>query len=508
MKNGYELVKPKDNEYESERFEKHNLTEKLMVCECKSCKEATSSIKPDVTVSPAQSCNCTPYNILCCCGPQNGISVIQPACQNLPDGRVITNPAYVAELGKSFWTYKFMTDCNSATRAISNIGIPICNIINSDNIIVSEKIDGCGIYTPVSFELKTSDPNLGTAPSGFQFVKIETNGRYDKGVTVEYRLEITGDFPIAIEPISLKAATTILIFDCDCFLVPQCNPQGKLSLTKECGNIITNNQATLIYRLTVNNIGDGALTDVLFRDTIIIPGSLNIGTITVFPATLDVSTSTPGQIIISGNLGTLEPSGQVIINYEIQITGISSPGSFLISNTAIVSAVGTQSSATCFTTVNAAQVDTNKCCVVINGNTGSYRITITSVGLSPDILVDVIDDLIVHDGLTVQFTNFSGCTATFASSCIPVPLNTNITGPQRIHIACNSLLIPNSGSIHKDITFILVSSTTVGITSIENTIASVTPTNPENQVFLGAGNIPQQVNMNVELRLECTKPCN
>ena len=482
----------------------------LMEIKSKSAFKSISgaNTEPALNVPPAQPCECVPYTTLCCCGPQNGISVIQPSCQNLPDGSIVNNPAYVPELNKSFWTYKFMTDCSSTARAISNFVIPICLAINTDSIIVSEKIDGCGIFKSVPFTLEKSDPNFGAAPDGFQFVKIETNNRYEKGVTVEYRLEIVGDYPVTNQPISVKAATNILIFDCGCFEVPKCNPQGKLSITKECGHTITNNQATLNYNLAVDNIGDAALANVQFNDTIIIPVSLNVGSITVSPSTLSADASLPGQIKINGNLGTIDSGGHIPINYTIQITGISAPGSYIVSNTANVSASGTQASATCLDTITAAEVDTQKCCTVTENNKVTYRFTISSIGLSPAVLVDIFDDLFIPGGVTLQFMSFGDCTATFANTGTPVPLATNITGPVRIRIICNSLLIPESGSVHKDIIFMLISSSSVGTAAIENSVEAVTPADPGSQIFLGAGNLPAQANMNVQLSLICTKPCS
>ncbi|WP_058486364.1 hypothetical protein [Defluviitalea phaphyphila] len=129
-----------------------------------------------------QECNCTPHENLNCCGSINGISVAQPKCQTIPDGRVVNNPCFDPESGKSYWSYKFLTDCDQDTSAISNILIPICSSIPIENIIVSEKIDGCGEFTEIEFELITDDPNFGLAPEGFKWLKIETNDRFDKGV--------------------------------------------------------------------------------------------------------------------------------------------------------------------------------------------------------------------------------------------------------------------------------------------------------------------------------------
>jgi len=68
-------------------------------------------------------------------------------------------------------------------------------------------------------------------------------------------------------------------------------------------------------------------------------------------------------------------------------------------------------------------------------------------------------------------------------------------------------LVPQSGNIHKNITFTLISSSAPGAATIENAVETVTPTNPSNQIFLGAGTLPVQANMNVELSLVCTKEC-
>lgn len=321
--------------------------------------------------TPAQPCACIPYTNLCCCGSQNGITVVQPKCQVLPDGSVVNNPAYVLSQKTSFWTYKFLTDCSSLTRGISNFGIPICSEINEANIVVEEKIDGCGVYTVVPFELITNDPNYGPAPTGFQYLKINTNGRFDKGLCVEYRISIIGDYPEVNQSIKVKAATVVYTFGCiGCFIVPGCNPSGKLLVSKICSTVINNNQATLEYSVHVDNVGDGALDSVQFQDAITIPTQLTVGTITVNPATLSIDTSIPGQVIVSGNLGTIEPGGRITVTSSIPITDISSPGSYLVSNMAKAVAANTESSDMCRTSLNVVRLRADKCCS-ISGNVGS-----------------------------------------------------------------------------------------------------------------------------------------
>jgi len=456
---------------------------------------------------PDQTCNCIPYQNLCCCEPINGISVLQPACQNLPNGSVVNNPAFVVSENKSYWTYKFITDCSKEARAISNFGILICELISIGNITVSEKLDGCGQYQVVPFTLTKSDPNLGTAPQGFQFVKVEINDRYEKGISVEYRLEIIGNYPVALQPITVKAGPDVLVFDCEeCFLVPQCNPQGNLSITKNCSHTISNNQAILLYSIDVSNNGNGTLTDVQFEDRIFISSQLTLGTITVAPPTLNVNTSIPGEIIINGNLGTLVPGGSIPITYTIPIVNVTVPGKYLINNTATVAAAGTKDSASCLTNLDVVRLRADKCCK-INGNQGIYTLTIYSEGNSPDIVVDLFDQMQLPAGITIQFQSLSGCEGYFSGTTNPIPLNTNISGSAGFDLICRNALVPAGGTYVKVGSYILVSSSVIGTATIQNTITNVVPVNPVSQVLLGVSDVPVSANIDVQLTQVCTKQC-
>lgn len=289
--------------------------------------------------------------------------------------------------------------------------------------------------------------------------------------------------------------------------MPQCPPTGKLAISKKCSETIANNQATLYYNLTVANTGNSPLLNVQYLDLITIPLALTPGVITVTPATLIVDTSTPGLIRISGNLGTLNPGAVVNITYTIPIIAISEPGRYLITNTAIATATGTQATATCSANIKAVRLDTQKCCVVTDTNKGAFRISVSSIGLSPDIAVDISDEIFIPAGINIQFNSFDGCTATFADTGTPVPLNINIAGPRRISIFCSNLSIPTGNIVQKNIAFTLISSSVPGTTNIENSLLSVTPTHPEEQVFLGAGTLPARADIQVQLSMSCLKPC-
>lgn len=455
---------------------------------------------------PAQPCECLPYSNICCCGTQNGITVVQPECQTLPDGSVVNNPAFVLDLNASFWTYKFLTDCNSTTRRISGIGIPICLEINATNITVEEKIDGCGTFHTVPFELIQNDPNFGPAPTGFQFLKIETDNRYDKGLCVEYRIRIIGAYPEAVQAISVKTATITYKFGCtNCFIVPGCTKKGKLLVSKECTTVISNNLASFKYEVHVDNVGEGALSLVEFEDIITIPSQLSIGTITVSPSSLNVDTSITGQVKIFGNIGTIESGGRVVITYTIPVFAISSHGSYSISNIARAAAEGTEAADLCGTTLNVVKLRADKCCSV-NGSVGTFKMTISSVGNSPDVIIDIFDRMQIPLGVTVKFSSFNGCEAYFADTLTPIPLNANIAGPVGIDIICRNALVPLNGSFEKIISHTLVSSS-VATASIVNTVTNVSPVDIENIVYEGTENLPVSANMEVELLQTCLTPC-
>lgn len=455
---------------------------------------------------PAQPCECVPYSNICCC-TQNGITVVQPQCQNLPDGSVVNNPAFVLSLNRSFWTYKFLTDCTTTTRAISNFGIPICEEINAANITVEEKIDGCGQYVSVPFELIANDPNYGPAPDGFQFLKINTNSRFDKGLSVEYRISIEGNYPEEIEPIKVKTATVVYTFGCNgCFIVPGCNEAGELLVSKNCGYTITDNQAVLNYTVNVDNIGGSPLDLVQFQDVVSIPTNLTIGTVTVSPSTLAVDTTTPGQVKISGNLGTILPGGRVTVTYSIPIISVSGPERYTISNVASAAALGTTSFSSSQTTLDVVQLRASKCCST-DGSTATFNLTVSSVGASPDVTVDIFDFLQIPSGVIIRIHTLNGCEGYFAGTLNPIPLNTNLTGPLAFDILCRNTLIPSGGSYIKAFSYELVSSSAVGVSTVTNSITQVTPANLNNIIYLGTQNLPATASIEVALVQSCNTPC-
>lgn len=431
---------------------------------------------------PCQPCQCIPYKSIRSCGPSKGISIIQPACQTLPGGSVVNNPCFhTMSVQKSYWTYKFFTDCSTTTLAISNFCIPICESINQSHIIVSENIDGCGNYKPVNFELIKGDPKFGNAPKGFQWLKVETGKRYEKGVSVAYRLEITGDFSAEVQPIKVKAGNTMYTFDCGCFLVPACPNEDKLLVVNNCDYAVRNNKVSLDYDIEVVNVGTAPLNNVKFFDKIFYPSILTLGPLTVIPPTLRVNASVPGEVINSGNLGTINPGQVIPIKYTVPVAKIPFQGTFPFSNTAAATSSNTSAEDKGNYLLEVVKLNAATRCT-IKGKQVIFTIKLANANKSPETKVSIVDQLTIPEGLTVQFNNFDGCKATFDGTGTPVPSNKNVPGKVKINIECNNITVPQNGAVQKNVVMTIISTILGSRKSVSNTLQTVSPANP-GQVF-------------------------
>ncbi|WP_027339776.1 hypothetical protein [Halonatronum saccharophilum] len=460
-----------------------------------------------------EQCQCKPYENKCCCPVKDGIFVAQPECQRLPDGRVVNNPCYCVEgdIKCSFWTYKVVTNCDRGTRGVSSIAIPICEAIPADNIRVEEKVDGCGEFEEVdTFELKRTDPNYGEASEGFRFLKIETNDRYDKGVAVDYRIRIHGNYPVGTQPISVKAGPNILTFDCDddCYQVPACPAIPRLFVVKDCKEIIEDNMATLKYNITVSNTGDTDFDDVDILDRITYDASnIVFGAISVDPQ-LEIDIVAPGVIEISGSLGEINRGESKHISIEVPIINVETPNRYLINNTAVASFEGIEATDSCILNLDAVQLAVDKCCIQgATANSKIFRIIVNNVGHSPQTDIGIKDIMIIPQEVTVRFTNFDVCTATFADDGSPVPLNTDISG-RAINITCSNINIPQGGSAVKEISFNVVGTTAISSPiEIINTIQDINFLNEGEQILLGVDNLPATASVAIIGNVDCEDPC-
>ncbi|MCA1320025.1 hypothetical protein LC085_08930 [Bacillus tianshenii] len=387
---------------------------------------------------------------------------------------------------------------------MSSFVIPVCQNISANTVVVSERIDGCGSYTSVPFSLSPTDPNYGSAPTGFNWLKVETSNRFDKGVTVEYRLEIIGNYPNGIQGIRVRAANNTLTFSCaGCFVVPQCPLPGQLIVNVSCEEIFMNNNVMLSYQVDVSNAGGSPVDNVLFTDTLLFSNNLTLGAIAISDPTLEINRTVPGRILITGNLGTIDPGGGRVITFSVPVVSVSGAGEYLIDNTASVVSSVTQATDFCTLNLDAVQLRADKCCNV-NGSQIVYRLTLANTPNSPDTTARIVDQLTIPLGLTVQFNSFGGCNGTFRSGG-EVPLNENITGPRVIDIVCNNLNILQGGTAVRDIQLTIVSSTTQNAT-INNILREVNVIT-DFQLDLGTLNVPVTVDTNYVVTISCSNPC-
>lgn len=453
-------------------------------------------------------CSGRPYRNICCSLPKAGISVMQPECHRLSSPcngiTLVNNPCYCSDTNKSTWTYKFFTDCTPGTdiNPITYILIPVCINISRVDVTVEERIDGAGEFATVSFALNTYDSIFGSAPAGFQWMKIDNNNRYDNGVGVEYRVTITGDYPVATQPIKVKAGVNDISFQCEgsCFKVPGCPEPGRLSITKDGDLSIDDNEITLNYIVRVRNTGGSPLKNILFDDIITLDGmNTTIDDIIVQPRpTLDFKVMSPNMIRIFGNIGTLNPGQEFIANYVIKISTINQPGTYIVTNRA--NAVSGNISGEDMDTqrIEVVRVRGDKLCRVTSGNEVNFRIRVASVCASPQTRVNVTDRIQIPAGVTVEFISFDDCQASVGTG-VPV---TN----QNVIINCSNLVVPAGGFVEKNIRLQVTELKNFRESvRIINTLSQISYAPPNNQITLQPENVPAVAAAEINADVRC---CN
>ncbi len=447
---------------------------------------------------------CIPYKNSYCRGPISGISVIQPECQSLPDGSLVTNPTYIPSLASSFWTYKFMIDCCSLPGGMKSIALPVCRNIKEQFVKLYEKIDDCGTFTSVPFILVKRDPRFGFAPLDYYWLIVENGGRYCDGLSVIYLLELIGDFSARAQVVKVDTSLVVLSFGFRGPLVPECNPQGNLSIKNNCSIIIEGNQAALNYTIDIINSGGSSLNNVMYHDVIRIPLEIGLGKIVITPSTLTADTSVSGRITIKGNLGRINEGQVVSVTYSIPLISISKSQSYTINNAVQAYAQGTESHASCSVVLEAVELSASMICNITEGNKGKFTIILSNVPYSPDTAVNIEDHLTIPEGFTLKFTDFGGCTAVFTNGGEPVPLGVDITGPIDITLTCNNFHILKDSCGLKTIAFTVISGTLPGSTSIENCLTKIDLADADSQILLGIGQLPVKASIDVLYDIGCS----
>ncbi len=290
--------------------------------------------------------------------------------------------------------------------------------------------------------------------------------------------------------------------------MPSCPPSGKLVIIKNCEEVIKDNKVTLKYSFDITNQGNASISIVQGTERIVFDAnSFTIGTIIVTPPSLNVDTSTPGIIVVTGTVGPIQPGEVIKVTIEVPIQSIAAPGIYLVDANTTAVAADTSATASCVLNIDAVQLLADKCCSVTEGNKGAFRITVASVGSSPQTSVGIVDQLAIPQDVIVQFQDFDGCAATFGDGS-PVPLNSNVTNAT-ISVKCSPLTVPMGGSVQKNIKFTVVSTTSFQSPSvITNTLQEVSFLNEATQIFLGVTPVPVSASVNVLGTVLCQKPCS
>ncbi|MDI6617983.1 MAG: hypothetical protein QME45_04810 [Clostridiales bacterium] len=441
-----------------------------------------------------------PYKNLCSGPSQNGISVMQPACQSLMDGSIVNNPCFNIITGISVWTYSLFSDCSSGGYAnpVESILIPVCHDISKENIIVEEKIENYGKFNIIPFMLLPDDITFGQAPSGFQYLKIENNGRYERGAHVEYRISIAGDYPALSQPITVKAGHDILKFACqNGYKVPGCPIPDKLTAEKKSSLIIKNNSAVLEYNVSIKNEGGSNLEDIKFQDILSYDGANVALAPLLLPVDLkfEITTVSKNTVMIFGKINSIIAGQSINFKYDVPIDSFMQPGAYIFTNITTVSCGTISSSDTCTNTVNVVRLKGESSIKVTENNKIIHHITVANTGTSPDTSVKILDRIFIPGDVLIQFTDFCGCTATFENGN-RVSLNMNITNSV-VNISHEDLPIPSGGGVRLPIEFVVVSTSAFkSPAKITGTLMQLLPAH-ESQIFLPPLNIPSSSSVEI-----------
>jgi len=467
------------------------------------------------------------YENVYCSPPQAGILAFQPICQVLPDGRIVNNPCYDSSSNRSYWTYKFFTEysMDNSICSIDSILIPIYRGIRNTpagTITVEERMDGSGPFKQIEFALDTSDHNLGFSPSGFQWLRIENptppsppnTKRYNKGVCVEYRISILGDYEASPQPIKIKAGQNNLTFSgADVsFLCPGNPSAGELNVTQTCQTMVANNMAKLHYKITITNTGGQTLYNINYKDTIFYNSEImtlgNVSIASTHPNLL-FSSADKGTIIISGVIPEISGgNGSFSATYDIPVALVTIPGQHSVDNTLIVSVGGSSSSTSCTAIVPVVKLKADKCSTIINGNKASFITRLSSVGASPQTSVSIIEQLVIPAGVTVRFnaTSLASSTALYTDTNTPVELNTDITD-RTINIIHENVGIPAGNTVQKTIGFNIVSTSAFHTPARIINIIQLVIGRSLNQVFMLPEGLPASASIDVAGCTKCMPEC-
>jgi hypothetical protein len=450
--------------------------------------------------NPCTPCSCVPYINRWSCSPFNGIWITMPQCHLIPGQTIpVNNPCFDGR--RSYWSYKFFIDCseNPPSLRMISFGIPICDQITADQIAVYERIDGCRSFEERSFVLKADfneDNAFKTAPEGFQYLIVDSDRRYTNGVCVEYRIELAGNYPEAMQDIKLMTdADPSLSYNTGAFAVPGCPLPAEISITKGCSITANNGVPVLRYEVTATNTGGTRAEDVQLMDTIGFDGmNLTLGDVVVSPSQLPLRVvPMPSMIQIAGPIGDIEPESSVTIAYTVPVVNFNRCGIYQFTNIAtIINNRGIFVQTNCTFRLEARELTAQIESSVEEPNHIVFTLGIQPGANCPTTEVTLEAELEIPEGITVEIVNLGSCTAEFDDGT-EVTEGTMVTGTEGgtiVLITCSNLTVPENG-VYENIELDVLCLSIFGRRLvISGTITDVIPEITQSQVFLRTENVP------------------
>lgn len=443
--------------------------------------------------SPCSPCSCIPYLNRCYYPVKGGIWVTMPQCQIVPGQTVpVNNPCF--DGSKSYWSYNFFIEAldNVLNNAVTSFAIPVCKELTSSQISVFEKLSGAVQYVKRPFELKSSlskKDEFIMAPENFQYMVIYVDGRYSSGLSVEYKIELDGDYPEELEKIQInRALEDEGLIEVGDFIVPGCPPPDELSITKSCSTTIDNRIAAINYEVIIKNTGGSAAKNVQFMDTIGYDGlNITIGEVKVESENAKFSvTSMPSLLEIKGQLGDILAGNSVTVKYSIPVMSIVRDGVFEFTNIATaLNNRGILVQSSCTMRMEAAQVNANISKTIQDSNI-IFTIQLLGSENYPDSSIRVDGEILVDEGLTVELTKLGSFTATREDGT-PIAQSSIIEGMQngtKIMISNLNMILSKGKIIQEEIQLKVLDLKNFNKDSmITGTIKNVTPINTKPEVF-------------------------
>lgn len=457
------------------------------------------------------ACNCRPQQNLVCVNQgsgdsnnRNNITIAQPTCVILPDSSMEENPYFDATDNYSYWSYKIVVSCTTPDDFLpTNIYFPLYTSIEQDSVTVTERIVTCGSFNEVPFTFE--NPSGITPPEGFKYLSIAIDNRYTNSISAVYILRIKGSYPTTSQPIYVNTNDTgVITYEGD-FLIPGEPLMPRIAISKASTLFIADNQASADYVVTISNTGNTMLENIQYTDTVnYLASNITIGMVTALPEDIiNVDTSTPGTVRLTGNIPNLNPGENFVLSYNIPITSISTPDTYSFTSNATVTSNDINASVSDDLLLEAVSFTDNILCSTNTSGEGVFTIALESIQNSPESEIIVNSLMTIPSGITVRFTDFSNCTAVFSGTENPVPLNMDITD-SIIAIRCDVVISPRSTTnipIRYTITRSMVSGSQLNLISYE--FDSLTLANPSTQVLLNATPIPDSNGVEIGIEAEC-----